>query len=63
MVLGGVVGLPPHASTNDVSKLAPPLNVALTAVKSTWFQYLYELTYFSIPDYNFVYYCIQHACR
>ncbi|WKY01076.1 hypothetical protein Q1695_015237 [Nippostrongylus brasiliensis] len=25
--------------------------------------YLYELTYFSIPDYNFVYYCIQHACK
>ncbi|KAK6016707.1 hypothetical protein OSTOST_17804 [Ostertagia ostertagi] len=26
-------------------------------------KYLYELTYFSIPDYNFVYYCIQHACK
>ncbi|ETN84643.1 hypothetical protein NECAME_17068 [Necator americanus] len=26
-------------------------------------KYLYELTYFSIPDYNFIYYCIQHACK
>ncbi|KHJ99441.1 hypothetical protein OESDEN_00584 [Oesophagostomum dentatum] len=26
-------------------------------------EYLYELTYFSIPDYNFIYCCIQHACK
>ncbi|VDL81315.1 unnamed protein product [Nippostrongylus brasiliensis] len=35
----------------------------MNAMQHVRTEYLYELTYFSIPDYNFVYYCIQHACK
>ncbi|EYB95499.1 hypothetical protein Y032_0159g3297 [Ancylostoma ceylanicum] len=52
-------------SLNSTQSVAPYVTIAWRTVGVDGGDrlYLYELTYFSIPDYNFIYYCIQHACK